>query len=268
MVAASLQPTSATLAEVRSVPLPEETKTYSPLGHWQLISIVSRLIMDLMDAEVQDAQYFLANEGKRLFGMLFLRNGSQVPGVDRMVGIRNSYDKHIAAAVAPGLSPEACKNIIVSGAAMSVIRKHTGKIVEDIEETLVISLYRAKGFFRDLEQDCLTMQDTQYTGRDAFGFFGQLYGEKVLAPRQLPLVHQDWHNPRHVEFEPRTLWSAYNCATEHLKGLEPGKILTAHTQLHSIAMDIPAKPDLGDVAEYQRPGHLEGWKWMPLKGIY
>tara|TARA_Y100000310_G_scaffold331632_1_gene405536 strand:- start:4165 stop:4989 length:825 start_codon:yes stop_codon:yes gene_type:complete len=258
---------AATLDELKAVPMPEMTETYTPLSHHDLATSVARVSMDLLDSEIESAAYALSHKGQRMFGYLTLQNGRT--DLVRAVCFRNSYDKHVTAGVAGGLSATVCDNLLMSGDAFQVFRKHTGEIHGYLETEIVARLYRAKSQFRELEIDQEVMAKQEMDDRDAWGFFGQCLGEKIIPPKKMGYVLKDWKEPRHEAFAPRTMWSAFNCVNEHLKGLEPGKIIQAHSRLHGVAMELPQiiagrppKVSLVDAeAEMQKAidGEVQAW---------
>ncbi len=40
---------------------------------------------------------------------------------------------------------------------------------------------------------------------------------RACTPRQIPLILKEWRNPRHEQFQARTLWSLFNSFTESSK---------------------------------------------------
>jgi hypothetical protein len=41
---------------------------------------------------------------------------------------------------------------------------------------------------------------------------------QACTPRQIPSILKEWRNPRHEQFQARTLWSLFNSFTEVLRG--------------------------------------------------
>ena len=52
----------------------------------------------------------------------------------------------------------------------------------------------------------------------------------AINTARIPKVLKEWDEPRHPEFEPRTVWSYFNAVTEVTKGLDVAE-QTRRTQL-------------------------------------
>jgi hypothetical protein len=230
----------ATLEQLKEMPIPEKTNTYTPLGHYDFVTSVARIAMEMLGVKIESAAYATTQGGCRMFGVMSLKGEGEGNEYVRALALRNSTDKSMVAGVAGGWSVWCCSNLVISGDVLRVLKKHTGALMEKLEEGIITALYRAKSQFRELEADIQEMKAIQMSDHDAWALFGVCMGERMLRSRTIKLVLDDWKNPRHSEFEPRTLWSAYNCVTEHLKILPPGKILQAHSQLHALAMGLPS----------------------------
>jgi hypothetical protein len=131
-----------------------------------------------------------------------------------------------------GASVFVCDNLALHGEVLK-IRKHTTNIMADLEMMIITGVLRAKTNFSSVVDDAEIMKQVDVGDDGAFRALGHLFGHKVLSPRQMPVALKEWHQPSHVEFEPRTLWSLYNAVTEALKSSPPQSILEKHIRLHS-----------------------------------
>ena len=68
---------------------------------------------------------------------------------------------------------------------------------------------------------------------DGFAVLGNLYGERIIGPRQFIAAAEEWRKPRHDEFQPRNAWSLYNAVTESLKTSPPQEVMEKHVNLHA-----------------------------------
>jgi hypothetical protein len=113
------------------------------------------------------------------------------------------------------------------------LRKHTTNILEDLELIIVKCILRARSTFHSIEVESEMMQGIPVDDRVAWETLGYLYGRKVISARQMPVALKEWHNPSHVDFEPRNQWSLFNALTESLKTSPPHKIFEKHLALHT-----------------------------------
>lgn len=224
------------LNDLRNVSLPEETKTYKPVSHYDLAINLAKVSQDLLSGFTLDrSQFGLARNGNQLFGILTFRNGSEALGLS--IGFRNSYDKSMSVGIAIGASVFVCDNLALTG-EIAIMRKHTVNVWKDLEELAITTIYRSQHNFGHIQEDAESMKSVNLKNDDAFRLIGLLFGRGILTPRQLPVCKREWLKPAYQDFEPRNLWSLYNSATEALKSTPPNKIMEKHIALHKTAMEV------------------------------
>ncbi len=226
---------TATLEDIAAVPVPEETESYKPLPHYDLALNTMRIGEDMMVGkgfQVDKAQFGLDKTGARMFGLVSFANG--VEGIGLAVGFRNSYDKSMSAGFAVGGRVFVCDNLAMAG-ELVVMRKHTGGIIEELRDKLVLTFHRAATTWNRLVEDRKRMQDTSVDDDLAYAMMGRAYGHGLLSAGQLPKVNVEWKTPRHDEFAPRNLWSIYNAFTEVYKGLAVHRVMERHIKFHKFA---------------------------------
>ena len=220
----------ATLDDLKSVPLPEETDSYIPVSHFDLAVNLAKVAKDLLNGYFfHKSQYGLARDGRQMFGVHTYQLDSEEMGLS--IGFRNSYDKSMSVGIAIGASVFVCDNLAFTG-DITVMRKHTLNVWADLEETIVTTIYRSQHNFQRIREDADEMKCQGVENDEAFKIMGLLFGKNMVTPRQLPVLKQEWLRPTYEEFLPRSKWSLYNAATEALKSCPPNKILEKHIQLH------------------------------------
>lgn len=237
----------ATLEEIAAVPAPQETDTYKPLLHYDLALNTMRVgeeMMALRGFKVEKAAFGLSHEGNRLFGLVSFKNG--VEGMGLAVGFRNSYDKSMSAGFAIGGKVFVCDNLALAG-ELVVMRRHTGGIIEELRDKLVLTFHRAHQTWDSLVNDRQRMQECELSNDRAYEIIGLAFGRKLVGPRQFLRVCWEWRKaPRHQEFEARNLWSLYNGFTEVYKGLPIHVVMDRHIKLHKFALGLigPGIPEI------------------------
>ena len=220
------------LDDLREIPMPEETRSYKPVSHYDLAKNLAEVSGTLLrDYELERSQYGLARDGAQLFGVHTYRNGSDSMGLS--IGFRNSYDKSMSVGIAIGASVFVCDNLALTG-EIAIARKHTSNVWNDLEELTITTIYRSQHNFTRIVEDAQVMQGQHLTDNDAYRLLGLLYGQGVITPRQIPVVKKEWLTPSHDEFEDRSVWSMYNAVTEALKTAPPTKIMEKHIALHQL----------------------------------
>ncbi|MBC8551756.1 MAG: hypothetical protein ISR95_03470 [Candidatus Marinimicrobia bacterium] len=221
------------LDDLRMIPLPNETRTYKPVSHYDLAVNLGEVSGGLLRGyELDKTQYGLAREGQQMFAVLTYRNGTS-SGMGLSIGFRNSYDKSMSVGIAIGAAVFVCDNLALTG-EIAIMRKHTQNVWNDLEELIITTVYRSQHNFTRIVEDAEIMRGKYLGNDDAFRLLGLLYGNDIITPRQIPIVKKEWLNPTHEAFEERTIWSFYNACTEALKSSPPNKIMEKHISLHEI----------------------------------
>ena len=230
------------LDQLRLIPVPDQTKSYTAVPHVDFANAVKTISLDLLRGyELHNEQYGIAREGSQLFGMLSFRaiNGQGDTGIS--VGMRNSYDKSISLGMACGASVFVCDNLAFRG-DITILRRHTTNVWDRLKESIVHTLYEANKNYSLLQADMDIMRGIKLSNNDAFRALGMLYGHDIISIRQLPVAMENWLNSPHKEFADRNQWSFYNAITESLKSCQPPNILEKHIKLHEAIME-PEKLD-------------------------
>jgi len=221
------------LDDLRDIPLPQETRTYKPVSHYDLAKNLAEVSSGLLRGyQLEKAQYGLARDGNQMFGIHTYRNGISA-SMGLSIGFRNSYDKSMSVGIAIGASVFVCDNLALTG-DIAVMRKHTANVWNDLEELTITTIYRSQHNFTKIVEDAEIMRGRYLSNDDAFRMIGLMYGNDIISPRQIPVVKREWLNPTQPDFEERNVWSLYNAVTESLKSSPPNKIMEKHIALHEI----------------------------------
>lgn len=237
----------ATLDQVRNIPVPEETQTYKPVSHFDLIQNIVRVGDKLLTGhEFHHGQYGMTKGGGRFFGI----HTYQTPGHDDKglaIGFRNSYDKKMKVGLTIGAQVFVCDNLALSG-AISYFRKHTGDVHKDLYQELLMMVDKSADNFTKIADDLAELKEVNMDDDRAWELLGFLEGRGILSGRNKKTAIGDWREPRHEEFAPRNAYSFYNCVNEGLKNTPMDKIMSIHTKMHDAVMERACGRKLGEDA--------------------
>ncbi len=204
---------AVTRDELALIPAPPATETWFPIKHGEVLDAVEGTL-EGSGLAVAKTQLSVARDNKRFFGVLDLRSPIS-EGVCLSVGIRNSCDKSFPIGFCCGSRVFCCDNLAFS-AEIVIAKRHTRFGRDRFNEGIanaVATLHQ----FRDLESQRIeTMRSRQLTDDRANSLILQA-GEKVVGWRAVPKILQEWREPSHEEFRPRTAYSLLNCFTEVLR---------------------------------------------------
>jgi len=226
----------ASLYELQQIQLPTETDTYKPVSHYELALNLSDVASGLLNGyTLSKSSFGLARGGNQMFGVHTFQNGSDSMGLS--IGFRNSYDKSMSVGIAIGATVFVCDNLALTG-DISLMRKHTTNVWEDLETMVVTTVYRSQHNFQHIVQDANLFKQKSISDNEAYQFLGLLYGHGVISPRQIPMVKKEWLNSEYDEFSERNAWSFYNACTEALKTCPPRSIMEKHIKLHKMVKGV------------------------------
>lgn len=136
MSSALLGKNRVTEAEVMAVPAVPFTKSFHPVHHRDFINCVKEGVKAI-GLEIVKAEYVLAAEGHRMFGVFDLSHRSSE--LCWSIGIRNSMNKSMALGITAGTRVFVCENLCFSGEFLA-LKRHTSGLDADM---LAFLAYRA-----------------------------------------------------------------------------------------------------------------------------
>lgn len=213
-----------TLDELHQIETPPPTDTWKPIGH----SHVLDMVMDTLDQlgfQVKSTDLAVAHEGQQFFGTLDLRHGI-AEGVDLAVGVRNSTDKSLSAAMCAGERVFVCSNLAF-GSEIQIARKHTANVESDFNVRVMQAVLKLRQYAQVSRERISGMQNQMLTEHEADSIILKAYEKGVLGARLLKPMIQEWREPSYEEFEPRNSWSLFNSFTHVLKGRQEDQPIAA-----------------------------------------
>lgn len=204
--------------DLLALPVPEGTDTHTVIPHPEVVQAVVDSLAYRRIEVVKD-EYGISKDGMRMFGFMTLNINEN--GVALGLAIRNSHDKTFSLGMVAGYRVFVCDNLAFRGDFVAMTRKHSKNI--NLIETVALGVDRAQRHFDQVTAHINAFQNHQLpdvTAREII--YHAFIGDQLDAPKHLARrVHQEYFEPRHPEFEPRTLWSLENAFTESFKALDP-----------------------------------------------
>lgn len=218
--------------EVQNSITPEPQDSHYPIPHARILELATEGL-EAQGLHVVSGEHALANDGMRYFGLLQLANGSNRDDFGLIAALRNTHDKSFAASMALGSRVFVCDNLAFSG-EVTFARKHTRYALNDLPRLVNEALGRLGSMKRSQEQRIEGYKAAELSDDQAYAAIVRATLAKVLPNARIKDVVEQWHEPLHSEFEPRTGWSLFNGFTEVLKQY-PAEQIPSRTQiLHGI----------------------------------
>jgi hypothetical protein len=201
---------------LETVPTPMATDTWQPIPHFGLLCQVETAL-ERSGFGVVDEAHGLTHDARRYFGLIQVQNGHQNPDYSWVLGVRNSHDKRFPAGLVAGNSVFVCDNLAFLG-ELQVTRKHTVHIMRDLPILIDATMASLVGQWRTQDKRVEAYKNTRMNDRRAHDLVIQAMDRRAINVTQIPNILQEWREPKHLEFRPRSLWSWFNAVTENLKG--------------------------------------------------
>lgn len=227
----------ASLQELKTIPVPEETATYVPVGHGEVAEIVKRIGSAYL-GECLSSGYGLSKDGLQMFGVH--RFKSPLPNeLTTTIGFRNSLNKTLSWGVLGGSGILVCDNQCFFGEFVAT-RKHTRNVMRDAianTEYVAKSIYAGVDglppLFDQFMRTKTILQATPINDDQAFAFLGIALGRKVIRAQHHKRALKEWKVPRYTEWKDRNAWSLYNACTEAMKGQTHREVAHRFLALHA-----------------------------------
>ena len=217
------------LNDLESIEMPEATKSYVPVSHYDLAMNVGSIGERVIDKELHSKKFGLARHGQHMFATYTFKNDEDEVGMS--IGFRNSYDKSMSIGVCVGAKVFVCENLMMTG-EVTFMRKHTGNILDELNSLIFKVLYNSEDKFVQLQEDKESMKEIPINNQRAWETMGVLFGKGIINTPQISIMKKEWKNPSHDAFDDDSLWSLYNAGTEALKTCSPTRMMSSHIKLH------------------------------------
>ena len=218
--------------ELELVKTPPPTQTWFPIPHTLLVDQVkTALCGETIDVVAE--QHALGHEGEDYFGILQVSNRSVQEDFEYVVGLRNSHGQRYTAELVIGSHVFVCDNLAFSG-EVRVARKHTRFILRDLQMLTVKAVGYLAEKWLDQETRINAYRDYRVSEVKSHDLIVRALDARVITSTQIPKVLDEWRNPQHKEFEPRTAWSFFNSVTEVLKGVSVFNLPSRTQALHGL----------------------------------
>lgn len=222
---------NTTKGQLINVAIPEQTRTYKPISHEQLIDLTLSSIQGAgfsLDAE----SYTMAREGKVANGKFMLKNVADKE-MQIQVAFQNSYDKSLSLKYAIGARVFICKNGMVHGDMGAFKKKHQGEIQEFTPKTITEYIKKAGDIFTQMQKERDKMKEVIISKRIKAELIGRaLIEEEFITSTQLNLVNREFYAPQFDYGAKDSLWELYQFTTQAMKEIHPTLWMENHMKAH------------------------------------
>jgi hypothetical protein len=225
-------------SELEDVRTPEATATWTPVPHTTLVSLVTSAI-EAAGLEVTSRDFAIWRGGERFFGLMTI-GGGEAHDYATTIGLRNSHDFSLPAALAIGSRVFVCDNLSFSSEVV-IKTRHTSRVMERLPRVVeagiasLIDVRKSQDKRISLYKTCPVRSPAHLHDMSL-----RLYRSGAIPARGIVRVIDEFEKPKHDEFRDWNLWSLMNATTETLK--EFGDIQPRTQRMHGVLdMEIAEK---------------------------
>jgi len=214
-----------------ATPIPQETRTYKPITHKQLIDLTLESI-NQAGWNVEKETYSMAADGQIANGRYSINNLADSE-MQIQIGWQNSYNKQLTLKWAIGVRVFICSNGCISGDMGAFKKKHTGDIQEYAPKSITEYIKTAEEVFVDMQTHRESMKQIEINERTAAELVGRMFiEEKFIESTQMNIIKRELNNATHDYGCPNSLWELYQFTTFALKTIHPAMWMDNHIKAH------------------------------------
>lgn len=211
--------------------IPQETKTYKPISHEQLIDLTLGSI-ESAGFELGTELYSSAKNGNVANGRYTIKNIADSE-MELQIGWQNSYDRSLSLKFAIGTKIFICQNGCVSGDMGAFKKKHVGEIQDFTPSAISEYIKSAAEAFRRMQIERETMKQVEVTSRVKAELIGRMFLEdQIITSTQLNIISRELKSPTHDYGAQDSMWELYNHTTFAMKESHPALWMDKHMAAH------------------------------------
>lgn len=209
--------------ELINLNTPNPTSTHRPVAHSEFIDLIEERLL-VHKISIDRCEVAVMNAGMRLFGTLVLKR--QLDDFAFAMGFRAANDKSMAVELVAGFRVFCCDNMSLSGDAEVLWAKHSGGFnaraaIQGFTNRdgrwVEGGVDRAIRKFAVLQSSVAQLKEANINDDQAKATVVDALQMGIINQNQVLPVVQEYLEPKHAEFEPRTKWSLHNSFTEVFK---------------------------------------------------
>lgn len=219
-----------------AAPVPQQTRTYKPVSHAQLMDLTLESIYQA-GFTLDQERYTSAREGKVANGKFTIKNVADSE-MQLQIGWQNSYDKSLSLKFAIGTKIFICENGCVSGDYGAFKHKHLGEIQTFTPQAITEYIQSAGGAFTRMQSERESMKQIVLDRRAQAELIGRMIiDEQFIESTQLNIIKRELEKPTHNYGAENSLWELYQFTTFSMKEVHPSLWMNNHIDAHAFFLD-------------------------------
>ena len=219
-----------------AAPVPQQTRTYKPVSHAQLMDLTLESIHQA-GFTLDQERYTSARDGKVANGKFTIKNVADSE-MQLQIGWQNSYDKSLSLKFAIGTRIFICENGCVSGDYGAFKHKHVGEIQTFTPQAITDYILDAGEAFARMQSERESMKQIVLDRRAQAELIGRMIiDEQFIESTQLNIIKRELEKPTHDYGAENSLWELYQFTTFSMKEVHPSLWMNNHIDAHAFFLD-------------------------------
>jgi len=219
-----------------AAPVPQQTRTYKPVSHAQLMDLTLESIHQA-GFTLDQERYTSARDGKVANGKFTIKNVADSE-MQLQIGWQNSYDKSLSLKFAIGTRIFICENGCVSGDYGAFKHKHVGEIQTFTPQAITDYIMDAGEAFTRMQSERDSMKQIILDRRAQAELIGRMIiDEQFIESTQLNIIKRELEKPTHNYGAENSLWELYQFTTFSMKEVHPSLWMNNHIDAHAFFLD-------------------------------
>ncbi len=241
-----------TKSKITSIAVPEQTRTYKPVSHNQLIDLTLEAL-DKAGFKVDNELYSSAKEGNVANAKYSISNVSDKE-MQLQIAWQNSYDKSLSLKFAIGARVFICENGCVSGDMGSFKKKHQGSVQEFTPAAIAEYITRAGDVFTRMQAEREAMKNIILNRQRQAELIGRAFIDKnFITSTQMNIIVRELNRPTYNYGAPESLWELYQHFTHAMKDSYPSLWMENHINAHNFFVDQSGIPGINAIIDVPTP---------------
>lgn len=220
--------------EISNIPLPQETNTYKPIAHSVFVTELERKIQE-KGLEICNQKFLTTGNGQVLTGEYHICPKNEDKDMGLGFSFANSYNKQIKVEILAGAYIKVCSNGMY-GSAVRYSKKHTGDVVQQLEDKINFALDQSERYFEYLINQKNRLKEIEVSKKVIAELVGDLYlNDNTITATQLSIIKNEMSFSSN--FKEKTAYSVYNWVTEAFKSTHPTIYTKNHAKLNDYFVD-------------------------------
>ena len=215
-----------------NAPIPQQTRTYKPVSHAQLMDLTMQGI-EKAGFTLDREMYSAARDGAIANGRFTIRNVMDKE-MQLEVGWQNSYDKSLTLKFAIGTRIMVCQNGCVFGDYGAFKKKHVGEIQTFAPNAITEYIKGAGDVFRRMQEQRDRMKEIEVSRRTQAELIGRMMlEEQFIQSTQVNIISREINKPTFDYGAPGSMWELYQFTTQAMRETHPSLWMDNHIKAHN-----------------------------------